>query len=794
MRWRSFALLWLAWIAFRLILGADGLAAQNSSRRNPPKKTSAEKHNSQSNQAEVELQARMNRVRQATAAKDVAGVERGSEQVIALALRLLGQLRLLQASPLQAAELYQRSLAFEKLPDTRVDLAIAYLQADQTDQAIQAAEQALSEEPNNFRALNALGRAWMVKRDYAKAARALSRAEEISPDTESLYNLGIALLASNDPADKPRAAQAFEQMKSLAGDSGSLHVLFGRAYRDARDLPSAIRELRRAIEMDTRTPHAHYFLGLAYMAQNEWVATAETRAEFKKELEFYPRDYLANYMLGLVASSERNYEESDRYSKVAAAINPKAPDPWLYLGLNAYQRGDMKNAEIYFRKAILLTGEDNSRSNYQIRRAYADLGRILSSSGRKEEAESYLLKARDYQNKVLEANREGMAEHLLEEGVAASSPFMPPTVQKEKRISPDHELHPDVFAKADDASLSHSSLSDEQKKRADDQEKELREVLAQGFGDLATSEAVRKDYAAALAHYQESERWVSAQPLLQRSLGIAAFRAQNYSEAIRGLSAWLAKNPTDAPARAMLGMALFGLEKFEEAVNTFSPLGTAGMQDATVGYAWAASLARRGELKRAGEILSVYDKGTLAPETLLLVGQLWIEIGDYERAVTALHRAAEFDTALRKVHYFAGQADIRSEKWADAAQEFQEELALAPDDLDSKYNLGFVYLQLSKVEEAANLFREVIFARPDYANAHYQLGKILLDRGDAKGAIEHLEIAARLNPQSDFVHYQLQSAYRKESRIAEADREMELYKQLKTKQRDRAAAAISAVP
>ena len=28
-------------------------------------------------------------------------------------------------------------------------------------------------------------------------------------------------------------------MKKTAGDSGSLHVLFGRAYRDAGDMPSA---------------------------------------------------------------------------------------------------------------------------------------------------------------------------------------------------------------------------------------------------------------------------------------------------------------------------------------------------------------------------------------------------------------------------------------------------------------------------------------------------------------------------------------------------------------------------
>ena len=54
-------------------------------------------------------------------------------------------------------------------------------------------------------------------------------------------------------------------------------------------------------------------------------------------------------------------------------------------------------------------------------------------------------------------------------------------------------------------------------------------------------------------------------------------------------------------------------------------------------------------------------------------------------------------------------------------------------------------------------------------------------------AIQHLEVAARLIPQVDYVHYQLQAAYRKDARIADADRELEIYKQLKAKARDQAS-------
>ena len=485
------------------------------------------------------------------------------------------------------------------------------------------------------------------------------------------------------------------------------------------------------------------------------------------------------------AEGDRNYEESDRYSKLAASVNPNAPDPWLYLGLNAYARSNMQRAEGYFRKAILLTGNDTSRSNYQIRRAYADLGRILTSSGRKEEGEKFLAKAREYQNKVLEANRQGMAAHLLEEDVDARSALMPPTKEDEEQSAPVLRSSADPFAKVDASVLERSNLSEKQKQQADAQEVQLRSVLAQGFSDLATSEAIRKDYAAALRHFQESEHWLSTQPGLMRNLGTAAFRAQDYPEAARALSEWLRSNSNDASVRAMLGMAYFGSDKFADAAKTFAPLGVQGMQDSTVGYAWAASLAHTGELKEASDVLSQFELGNLAPQTLLLVGQLWIEIGDYARSVSALHRALQADPSLPKAHYFSGQANIRWAHWAEAADEFTAELAVVPTDPDAKFNLGFVLLQQSKKEEAAELFKQVLVLHPDHANSQYELGKILLDQGLVKEAIAHLEAAAQLNPQADYVHYQLQAAYRKESRIAEADRELKLYKELKAKSRER---------
>jgi Flp pilus assembly protein TadD len=91
-------------------------------------------------------------------------------------------------------------------------------------------------------------------------------------------------------------------------------------------------------------------------------------------------------------------------------------------------------------------------------------------------------------------------------------------------------------------------------------------------------------------------------------------------------------------------------------------------------------------------------------------------------------------------------------------------------------------------EEGALAFR--VLSKIKFGAHLGEMGKVLLDRGEIAEAVTHLEAAARLSPQTDYVHYQLQAAYRKEGRTGDADRELELYKNLKAKQRQRASAAV----
>jgi len=731
-----------------------------------------------------ELQERLKAAEAARNTGDPGSVARANFPVLSLALRKLGNVRTTEGAFPEAAELYRRSLTWEDAAETHVGLAICDLYLNRPDDSLAEAAKALALEPNNARAFNIQGKAWMKKREYHKAVDSLQRSVELHPEFEPAYALGVSLLSLKDPDSKKKAAQVFETIVKSVGDSGSLHVLFGHAYRDAEMQDEAVREQRKAVALDTNTPHAHYFLGLALLWKNEWVDTPEIRQEFVTELQNYPKDFLANYFLGYLDSNERRYDEAAVHLKAAADLDPTWPEPWLFLGLNAYAQRDLKASEAYLRKCIEVTGKDEARGNYQIRRAYLTLGRILTATGRAGEAATYLTRAREFQNQSLAESQQAIADKASEEGSVSPAAVVALLNREEDQPIALRSQPVDPTVPLDSGALARSGLSEETKQAAVAEENRLRLIIGTSFFDLATSEAIRRDYLAALVHYQDAEKWNSTIPGLLRNLGVAAFRVQDYNECVRALSQVLAGNPSDAPVRAMLGSAYFALDNYREAAKAIAPLGDRAMHDPTLGYPWAASLFRIGDSTQATHVLQEYEHSDLSPDALLLVGQLWSDMGDFSRAVQAFHHALEADPSLVKARYFAGMAQLRWEHSKEAQEEFTAALTLAPDDADATIGLGYVRVQQGKQSEAIELFRSVTEHHPENGNGHYQLGKLLLDGGGIQEAVAQLEVAAQELPQSDYVHYQLQAAYRKESRTADADRELQIYKELKAKNRE----------
>lgn len=742
-----------------------------------------------------ELSERIRAAERVRRTGDPAAIAKANRLLVASALRAMARMRLLESLPAQSVELYKTSLAFETTASTYAQLARADLMAGKPDASIANAKKALEAEPDNVGVYLTLGRAYSDKREYEKAALTLDHAERLQPSIETLYSLAIAWLSLGNAHGKAQAALVFRQMRAMAGESGSLHVLMGRAYRDAGMMKEAIAQFKRAIEVNTRTPHAHYFLGLALLSQNEWNWTAEAQKQMQEEIQYHPNDFLANYMLGFMASSQRQYAIADKYLKKATKLNTTWPEPYLYLGLNAFAQGDNATAKTMLLEAVKLTGSDESRSNYEIRRAYVDLARIYSMEKNEKEADVFVGKARNLENKVMQDSQQRTTALMLKEGGNAKNMVgtVPLDEREENAAAPIGANRVEATARVSAGALAKANLTAAQRATADKEESMLRPILAQSYSDLATAEAIQHRYADAVKHYEAAERWDTNIANLEKNLGQAAFRAGDYSEAAHALSAAVKEDPNAPALRAMLGMSYFNLERYGDAANTFYPLGEGAMRDPVVGYAWAASLAGAGDLKDASQVLNIYEQQALPNEELMLVAQLWIKIENYDRAIATGKQILASDAKYPGAHAVIAQAEIGAGKWADAATELQSELSIDPQNVDALYDLGFVNLQESKRDEAMRLFQQVLAAHPDYADAQYEVGKMLMDDGKAQEALPHLEAAAKLDPNKAYVHYQLQAAYRKLARTADADRELAIYEKMKAASRAQAKQDIQEI-
>ena len=334
------------------------------------------------------------------------------------------------------------------------------------------------------------------------------------------------------------------------------------------------------------------------------------------------------------------------------------------------------------------------------------------------------------------------------------------------------------------AALKHVSLSAAQAKNLKERQRQLRELLANGFNDWGTAEAKLQRYDDALRHFQEAEKWDASTPGLMQNLGTAAFRLGNYNESARALEHVVSSNPQEERARLMLAMSQFSLERFQDAAKNFALTSDLAMEDARTAYAWAYSLVRTNQPRQANAIGDILQTRTLPQDVQLLVCKLYTASESFELAIPCLKKLIQNSPTMADAHYELGATLIRLDRPSEAIPELRAALSINPKDIDAQYNLAYALLETSEREEAVRLLQSVLTSNPNYAQAQYQLGKVLLEQGKTEDAIEHLQIAARLSPADDYVHYQLQVAYRRAGRVQDANRELEKYKELKAGKRE----------
>ena len=333
-----------------------------------------------------------------------------------------------------------------------------------------------------------------------------------------------------------------------------------------------------------------------------------------------------------------------------------------------------------------------------------------------------------------------------------------------------------------------------QQQAASANEERLKKLLAQTYNDLGTAEARQGQYPLAKVHFEEGVRWDTPTPTLLRNLGTVAFRTGDFPTAVRAFAQYLKPTTptaavTDPRSQLMYALALFSVGDFPSAAHAFTSVGSDAMQDPRSAYSWAFSLSHTGDPKQANSIAADLTARSLPPDVLSLVCHIFVDTESFQQSVDCYRKIVAADPGFRLAHYQVAESLIRMDRPAEAIPELRQELTISPEDPNVGYSLAFALLQTSSKDEARKLLTTITAEHPEMAQPQYQLGKLLLESGDLPGAIIHLELAEQADGSLDYIHYQLQSAYRKVGRTEDADREARLYREIKARHRDLPAQA-----
>jgi tetratricopeptide (TPR) repeat protein len=670
---------------------------------------------------------------------------------------LMGELEAAERRWPEAKQAFERAAASSS--ETRrafQSLAMVHLQMKEVDPAVALLSRVVAARSKDIQARQLLAQALIVKGEPAQAVQELEEARLIAPDDAEL---AFALATGYLRVKKIEAADRLFAEVARRRPLPQTHVLIGRMYRDFREFERARVSLGRALALDPRVRHAHFYLGTAAVLEREAAGIDEAIAEFLRELEVAPGDPLASQHLGIGLVEARRHEEALPHLERVTRSDLASVDAWYYLAralLAADRPGPA--AEALERSLAMATPE---RADSALRRnIHYQLGIARRSLGQDAEAARHFAEAQQYSSERTEADRDWLTRHL------AGVPQERDQQSSLAALAPAWALA--ALPPADRAAL----------------RTRVRAALARAYLNLGVMHAQADRFPRA-AELLESAAEVDADfPQVQYSLGVAYFNAQRYALAVAPLTRALTTSPGDVGLRRMLALAHFNAGAYAEAVALLEK--DPGREtSAELQYAYGAGLVRSGRTAEADPVFArLLARHGDSAELNVLIGQAYAQQGDYESATRALEHAKALKRDVAEADAALGVMYLKQGRLADAEKSLRAELGARPGDVKAAQHLAAVLEMDGRPDEAVPLLRRVLRAQPDFADARYLIGKILVAQGATAEAVQHLEVAARLQPEEANVRYQLGRAYQRAGRTTDAEAEMEIYGRLKEKRRE----------
>lgn len=239
----------------------------------------------------------------------------------------------------EAIEQYKRALALDgRNQAIRFNLAAAYYKTARIVSASKELEAVVAAQPENRNALLLLADCNLRLGEFRKVVELLTPVETAEPDNRAVaYMLGMALI--NDK-QLDRGQERIERILR-DGDSAEAHVMMGTTYLTVTEYDKALKEFKRAVELNPKLPSVNSFYGQTLVRMG---ATEEAAPAFRRELEINPNDFDSCLQMGILLKQDQKLDEARDFLRRALTVRPNEPNARFYLASIDVAQGKLNEA------------------------------------------------------------------------------------------------------------------------------------------------------------------------------------------------------------------------------------------------------------------------------------------------------------------------------------------------------------------------------------------------------------------------------------------------------------------
>lgn len=171
-------------------------------------------------------------------------------------------------------------------------------------------------------------------------------------------------------------ARAIADLVREAPDSARLHQVTAELLVSEGDFPRAVRQFRKALEIEPGLSGANRALAVAILNSNpDDTGIQEAEQALESELLLNPRDAESQYQLGEIAWRHGDEADALRRFSTAVELEPRFAEGLVALGKALIARGEFSRAAGHLEAAVQIDPE-NEVAHYRLAQAYRQLGRV----------------------------------------------------------------------------------------------------------------------------------------------------------------------------------------------------------------------------------------------------------------------------------------------------------------------------------------------------------------------------------------------------------------------------------